>query len=301
MNESGAVAEGYPEGGSPRRAIDTMPEITPDEANGGEGAADWQARVVRRSLRTATKRSIDRGSSLVGAAARLLERSNGDRFTVQDVADEAGQSLRTLYQYFESKDDLLLAVFEEAMRGYARAIAGAIVDLSDPLERLGGAILAAVRMPEFSGTGVDRGLARLRLQLAEAEPELVARSQQPVTVLVRDLVAEAADAGAVRTADPEAATYMVLALKSSFITSQTLGNDSGVRLPDVFGLTAFCLAGLGAPVDDGWLEAVGAKLHLPERIALGARPAPGGAPKTSGSGSTRPVAKHLKVSLASAP
>ena len=55
------------------------------------------------------------------AAARLLERTNGDRFTVQDVADEAGQSLRTLYQYFESKDDLLLAVFEEAMRTYAQA------------------------------------------------------------------------------------------------------------------------------------------------------------------------------------
>ena len=116
---------------SPRpagRLSPTMPETTPDEAD-GDGTADWHDRVVKRSLRTATQRSIDRGISLVQAAARLLERSNGDRFTVQEVADEAGQSLRTLYQYFESKDDLLLAVFEESMQTYARMIGDAIVDL----------------------------------------------------------------------------------------------------------------------------------------------------------------------------
>jgi len=245
-----------------------MPQVTPDEVN-GDSAADWHSRVVRRSLRTATQRSIDRGFSLVQAAARLLERSNGDRFTVQDVADEAGQSLRTLYQYFESKDDLLLAVFEEAMHTYARVIGNAIVDLSDPLERLGGALIAAVRMPEFSDTGFDRGLTRLRLGLCEVDPDLVAKSQQPVTVLMLELVAEAAESGAIRASDPEAATYMVLAMKSAFITSQTLGNDSGVRLPEVFGLVSFCLAGLGAQVDDAWLDAVGARLRLPKRITLG--------------------------------
>ena len=58
--------------------------------------------------------------NLIRAAAAVLERSNGEDITVQEVADEAGQSLRTLYQYFESKDDLLLAVFEEAMRTYAQ-------------------------------------------------------------------------------------------------------------------------------------------------------------------------------------
>ena len=60
--------------------------------------------------------------NLISAAAAVLDRCNGEDITVQEVADEAGQSLRTLYQYFESKDDLLLAVFEEAMRTYARLI-----------------------------------------------------------------------------------------------------------------------------------------------------------------------------------
>jgi AcrR family transcriptional regulator len=250
---------------SPTEAVDAMPPTTPDEGNPGDDAADWHQRVVQRSLRAATKRSIDRGSSLIRAAAKLLERSNGDGFTVQDVADEAGQSLRTLYQYFESKDDLLLAVFEEAMRTYAGMIRDAVGDLTDPLERLGGALIAAVRMPEFSGTGVDRGLARLRLKLSEVEPELVARSQEPVTALMRDLVATAADAGRIRVSDPEPATYMILALKSSFITSHTLGNDVAVRLPSVFSLTSFCLEGLGASIDEKWLDGVNARLRLPKK------------------------------------
>jgi AcrR family transcriptional regulator len=233
------------------------------DADGGE--ADWQRRVVGRSLRTATKRSIDRGSNLIRAAATLLERSNGDGFTVQDVADEAGQSLRTLYQYFESKDDLLLAVFEEAMRTYARMIREAIVDLTDPLERLGGGMIASLRMQEFSDTGVDRGLARLRLKLGEVEPSLVARSQEPVTAVIRELVEEAADAGQIETSDPEHATYLILALKSSYITSLTLGNDFGVAFPSVPGLTAFCLQGLGAPVDDAWIEQVDRQLKMPGR------------------------------------
>ena len=130
-------------------------------------------------------------------------------------------------------------------------------------------------MPEFSGTGVDRGLARLRLQLSEVQPDLVARSQQPVTLCVHDLVTAAAAAGSIADDDPEGATYVLLALKSAFLTGQTLGNDTGVRLPDVGGLVAFCLAGLGAPVDDAWLAAVDRKLRLPDRLVLGRTPATG--------------------------
>jgi hypothetical protein len=94
-----------------------------------------------------------------------------------------------------------------------------------------------------------------------------------VTAVVRELVAAAAASGQIRTAEAGAdeATYMILSLKSAFITSHTLGNDSGARLPSVFSLTSFCLAGLGATVDDEWLEAVNAKLRFPERLTLGNR------------------------------
>ena len=213
--------------------------------------ADWHRRVVGRSLRTARERSVDRGMNLIRAAVTVLDRSNGEDITVQEVADEAGQSLRTLYQYFASKDDLLLAVFEEAMRTYTKMIARAIDDLSDPLERLAGALIAALRMPEHSGTGVDRGLTRLRLKLAEVDPQHVGEAQAALTSLVRELAEAAAADGRITVRDPEGATFMVLSLNAAFITAQTLGNDAGVRRPELFAVVAFCLHGLGADVDDG--------------------------------------------------
>jgi len=240
-----------------------------EDVSGHEASADWQRRVVGRSLRTATKKSIDRGAGLIHAAAALLERSDGEGFTVQDVADEAGQSLRTLYQYFESKDDLLLAVFEEAMRTYARMIRESIAGLDDPMERLAGAIIAAARMPERSNQGVDKGLARLRLNLAEAEPDLVAKSREPLSSLFRELVTDAVDAKAIRDCDPEAAAYMIVALNSAFIVGQTLGNDFDLRLPDVMSLTTFCLQGLNADVDTKWYGQIAKRVHLPpERVKL---------------------------------
>jgi AcrR family transcriptional regulator len=228
-----------------------------------EAKADWQRRVVGRSLRSAAERSVDRGMNLIRAAATVLARADGEDITVQEVADEAGQSLRTLYQYFESKDDLLLAVFEEAMRTYAQLIESAIAGLEDPLERLAGAMVAAVRMPEVSGASLDRGLIRLRLKLSESKPELVGRAQSAVTSLVLRLVEEATAAGRLRVDDAEGATFLILTVNAACITAETIGNDTGIGRPDTEGMTSFCLRGLGADLPDDWYDDVSSRLRLP--------------------------------------
>ena len=228
-----------------------------------DGTSDWHRRVIDRSLRSATKKSINRGASFIRAATTLLERSDGDGFTVQEVADEAGQSLRTLYQYFESKDDLLLAVFEEAMKTYARMIREAIADVDDPLERLGAAMMAAARMPERSAVGVDLGLARLRRKLGQVQPELVARSQEPVVTLFIELHRAAADAGDILDRGEQPAVYMITALNHAYVISSTLGNEYALELPDHEAFARFCLQGLGAQVDDAWYARVASRVQLP--------------------------------------
>jgi AcrR family transcriptional regulator len=179
------------------------------------------------------------------------------------VADEAGQSLRTLYQYFASKEDLLLAVFEEAMITYATLIRAAIEEMTNPLERVAGAMLAAMHMPDVSPPGVQRGLARLRLRLGEVEPELIGRAQAAVTTLMADVVQGAADDGSISVPDVESVTFVVLALNTSFITSEALGNDAGVRRPDLVDVARFCLQGMGATASDEWLRDVESRLRLP--------------------------------------
>jgi AcrR family transcriptional regulator len=233
-----------------------------------DDTADWQRRVIGRSLRTAVERSVDRGSSLIRAAAIVLARSDGEDITVQAIADEAGQSLRTLYQYFESKDDLMLAVFEEAMRTYASLIERSISDLADPLDRLAGAIIAAMRMPELRGTGIERGLVRLRVKLSEVEPGKVGRAQRSMTILVKKLVEAASATGQIRVTDPDAAAFMLLSLNAAYTTAEMFGNDSGVPRPDVAWLTSVCLRGFGAELGPDWYETLLSRLSLPsDRMA----------------------------------
>ena len=243
-----------------------MTDSVPEQLD-SETGADWHRRVVGRSLRKAADRSVDRGMNLIRAAATVLDRSGGEDITVQEVADEAGQSLRTLYQYFESKDDLLLAVFEEAMRTYAELIDRAISELTDPLERLAGGLLALARMPAYSDPARARGLSRLRLRLSETQPDLIARAQSAVTTLLRGLVDDAAAAGRVPAADPEPATFVLVSLNTAFITAETLGSDAGVRRPDALEMIAFGLRGLGAAVDDAWLRDVESRLVFPKARA----------------------------------
>jgi AcrR family transcriptional regulator len=240
--------------------------VEADDVEGADGeaeTADWQRRVVGRSLNGARRRSIDRGARLIRAAAKVLERTNGESLTVQEVADEAGQSLRTLYQYFESKDDLLLAVYEESTRTYARMIRVAIAEVTDPVERLAAGLIAATRMPALHGrSGVDRGLSHLRLQLSHAEPALLARSQEPVTAVLRELVATAFEAAPSVLMGIDQGTYFVSAVRSSFTLSSTLGNDLSVELPDPIEVSLFCLGGLGLERPRQWHEDVDARLAL---------------------------------------
>lgn len=111
------------------------------------------------------RRSQHTVASLLEAAAQLLETQGLDGFNTNAVAERAGVSIGSLYQYFPSKDALTLALLQrEAERFHADASAAlAIAQGPAALRRL---IEAAVRQqlerPE---------LARL-LDEQEGRPEL---------------------------------------------------------------------------------------------------------------------------------
>ena len=69
-------------------------------------------------------RAEKRVQRFLDAALELMQTASGKEFTVQEVVERSGQSLRSFYQYFAGKHELLLALFEEAVRadrGAARA------------------------------------------------------------------------------------------------------------------------------------------------------------------------------------
>src|SRR3954463_14585300 len=86
------------------------------DAASEDAAPSWRDLAVARSLDPARARAEKRVQRFLDAALELMLESPDKEFTVQEVVERSGQSLRSFYQYFAGKYELLLALFEEAVR-----------------------------------------------------------------------------------------------------------------------------------------------------------------------------------------
>jgi len=212
----------------------------------------WQARVVDRSLGPATDRAVQRGRALVTAAGRLIRLSGGDDLTMKEVAAEAGLSLRVLYQHFEGKDDLLVALIEESQVVFARLIERQAATRQDPLERLGAALYFAADPRQHTDPGYNRALATFVARTSISEPERLGRARLPVVEVIGRLISDAMSAGEVDPGDPEIAASSILLTYISYELNNHLGSSVGAPLPTTEQFVAFCIRGLGARIPDGW-------------------------------------------------
>ena len=70
--------------------------------------ASWRELAVARSLDSARTRAESRVQRFLDSALELMNgASTGKEFTVQEVVERSGQSLRSFYQYFGGKHELL--------------------------------------------------------------------------------------------------------------------------------------------------------------------------------------------------
>lgn len=173
-------------------------------APGDSSGSSWRDQAVARSLDSARLRAESRVQRFIDAAFDLLGGSAaGKDFTVQDVVEKSGQSLRSFYQYFGGKQELLLALFEESVRLTADLLRDRIKDESDPLERLH---LFVVEYYELCRPNAKvRGKKGMPLALAEFAQHLLTASSQdatrafsPLVALFTEVFDEAVASGTVR-------------------------------------------------------------------------------------------------------
>lgn len=81
----------------------------------------FAARAVERSVAARRARAAGEVEALVDAGLRVLRARGAAGLTVAEVLREAGLSTRAFYRHFRSKDELVLAIYEqEAVRAQAR-------------------------------------------------------------------------------------------------------------------------------------------------------------------------------------
>src|SRR3954454_18877125 len=96
----------------------------------------WKQRAVERSTKAAKLRAGQRVERFLDAAQAIITQKGTTDFTVQEIVERSGQSLRSFYQHFDGKHELLLALFEDALRRAADQIRAAASGQPDPLNRL---------------------------------------------------------------------------------------------------------------------------------------------------------------------
>ena len=142
--------------------------------------------------------------TIVEACAELVAERHHLDFTIREVADRAGVSLRTVYNHFEAREDLLDAVgerFQQQMRDLGGAMIGDVPDAEGVLdsvavnhaifERMGGISEAFAQLPlEDIGrdAGRQRRTAAITDLLAEAMPGVPPEDAQVIGVTLRHLL-----------------------------------------------------------------------------------------------------------------
>jgi len=190
---------------------------------------------VARSLDSARTRAENRVQRFMAAATELI--NSGDRrdFTVQEVIERSGQSLRSFYQHFDGKHELLLALFEESVAKTAEYLRETVEEERGPLDRLHRFVVEYYQVCNRPTGRGDRGrkgapavVTDFVQQLMTDRPKEAARAFEPLVAIFRELLDDALAAGVVRAGLSGRATGMMLeAIMFNAFSSTIVGASSG--------------------------------------------------------------------------
>jgi AcrR family transcriptional regulator len=114
----------------------------------------------KRPKQARSERLVD---DILEAATRVLKREGARRFTTARVAEAAGVSVGSLYQYFPNKESILFRLQADEWQQTAALLDGIMTDTTQPpFERLRSLVLA------FFRSECDE--AQLRVALSDAAP-----------------------------------------------------------------------------------------------------------------------------------
>ena len=213
----------------------------------GAGTTQWQERTVERSLKDARERAITRGGMFIAAAVDLLRTTGKADFTVQEVVDRAGLSLRSFYQYFATKDDLLLALVEETVQLHLATIRQRVDAEDTPRAKLEAYVTALFGSPETDDPA-SRGMILFQWHLAATRTDEFAATIAPYVATVSAVLDQGVADGTFRDdlAVPVMADLVTHTLVS-ILDMRVFGVNQRMPAVSADDMVRWCMAGVLAP------------------------------------------------------
>lgn len=201
----------------------TQEDVEPET---GDGEGSWRDRALERSLRTAKAKAMTRSDRFIATAMEILQETGRTDFTVQELVDRSRTSLRSFYQYFSGKDELLLALLEESIAqsvtSWREKIAG-----QDTMTALKTVVTSIYGDGTDGSGGLNRGMAPYHVGLADAHSTDYQRAIAPMARVIHELVDQGVAEGSIRTdlpADKLTKVFIQAVIGSALFTALSKSN-----------------------------------------------------------------------------
>ena len=137
---------------------------------------------------------MQRLERILDATRELSDATEDASFTVAEVAERAGVSLKSFYRSFKGKDDVVLALLEEDSRAGATMLRDALDRTADPANRVERYVRTLFRLAR-EAPGYSRVLVREHRRLSVERPADLRAALAPLVDLLRDEIAAATTVG----------------------------------------------------------------------------------------------------------
>jgi AcrR family transcriptional regulator len=195
--------------------------------------ARWRSLAVSRSVDPAREAAEERVQRFLDAAVDLLNSPRGTDFTVQNVVDGSGLSIRSFYHHFAGKHELLLALFEESVRTTADYLQREMEAFDEPLDRLKCFTTEYYRLcrtgqPSDTNRLPSRAMGKFAHQLLFDHPQEAAHAFTPLVSMLRKVLDDAAASGAIapQADNQEVAGIIVQAVMFNSFATTVVGSTT---------------------------------------------------------------------------
>jgi AcrR family transcriptional regulator len=204
----------------------------------------WKQRAVERSTRAAKLRAEQRVQRFLDAAQALITKTGSTDFTVQQVVDASKQSLRSFYQHFDGKHELLLALFEDALRRATDQIKAAATAQEDALDRVKVAVQLLFELSRPDPAAQRPLFTDFAPRLLSSHPAEVRGAHAPLLALLTELLTEAGEAGELRTGvNPRRAAALTMQAVMFVAQSAGVSDEEGLPVLNADEVWDFCSRG----------------------------------------------------------
>lgn len=190
----------------------------------------------------------DRARRFMKSALAILGETGRTDFTVLEVVERSKTSLRSFYQHFSTKDELLLALIDKIMAESTQRWRSDTDGLAGP-EALR-TLIGRITTPASSSTqdSINRGLTFYNDHLAESLPREYARVLTPLHELIADILRRGMSSGGFRSdIDVPSTAALIMQSVLGAMRLRSLGVELNGAPIDGEHIYEFCARGLSTP------------------------------------------------------